>query len=400
MAAAYPRVHENACIGPITNDVRANYFARFSNASVVRIKNLYLAWARLKGPFSKECQQLNSLFSNSIDGAIVKILQNLENLPAIPPEHPAFVLDILHEAVGRIEIEAAALDTMHISSADAIEALLQCDDLPISEFELINMTLRWCRLHEVNFLHFACYFNYSALSDEEQTWLLAQIPPNKDYPALVKNAMLQSGLVTSDQLAKFHLNHVGLHWRLIFDADTERMERFPDVLCHTLQSFERKLILIKPDPRLIIAVYIPIRVPRARETSVDDKIRVFTFPITQEPHSSNFVATPTRKNYRIYCDETKLQIYNGTKSDTLVFLTQSTTNESNAGNCKTERSRRQQIHKYLDSQERYACCASVALNKVNKRVQQHVGRINRSGISKAVSVVPGHSLPFNKHVSV
>jgi len=93
--AEYPGGREPVVFKPITSDVRLEYFARYTNASLGRAKNLFLDWARLKGPMSAECQQLNRLFSTCVDGNSIKIPKVLESPPQPPSDVLPFVLDTL-----------------------------------------------------------------------------------------------------------------------------------------------------------------------------------------------------------------------------------------------------------------------------------------------------------------
>jgi hypothetical protein len=77
--AQYSGAKEPVMFKAITDDDRLGYFARYTNASLGRVKNLFLEWARLKGPMSAECQQPNRLFSMCGDGNRVKVPPVLES---------------------------------------------------------------------------------------------------------------------------------------------------------------------------------------------------------------------------------------------------------------------------------------------------------------------------------
>ena len=94
----YPGAKEPITFKPITDEDRAEYFAKYSNSSLGRVKNLYMKWARIKGAMSEECQQLNRLFSQCVDGNRIKVPQCLEDPPDPSPEQMS-ILDILHEAL-------------------------------------------------------------------------------------------------------------------------------------------------------------------------------------------------------------------------------------------------------------------------------------------------------------
>ncbi|GFP53388.1 probable RNA-dependent RNA polymerase 1 [Trichoderma asperellum] len=99
-AAHYPGVREPLRFTPITDDDRLLYFAKYTNASLGRVKNLYLRWARATNAMSPECQELNRLFSQCVDGNRIKDsqLDKFANPPEPDAEAPPFVLDELHDS--------------------------------------------------------------------------------------------------------------------------------------------------------------------------------------------------------------------------------------------------------------------------------------------------------------
>lgn len=227
------------------------------------MKNLYLKWARLKGSLSPECQQLNRLFSQCVDGNRIRVPQNLEDPPEPSDTTPPFVLDILHAAAMEI-IEVATKSHVGYMDylIDAMDMLLNRDSIAVSEFELIQMTLRWCAKNNAAFSHFTSFFNFGLLSDEQQTWLLATVPLSKDLPGLVRNGLLQSQLLDPAELARFKLDYHGLHWKSVFSSTSDRMGHFLNAACRSLELFHKKLIILQADERLTLAIYIRRRFRR------------------------------------------------------------------------------------------------------------------------------------------
>jgi hypothetical protein len=86
--AKYPSGREFVTFGEVNGDSRAEYFARYMNASLGRTKNLYMKWARISNAMSPECQQLNRLFSQCVDGNFIRIPENLKEFLKLedPPE--------------------------------------------------------------------------------------------------------------------------------------------------------------------------------------------------------------------------------------------------------------------------------------------------------------------------
>ncbi|OAL44129.1 RdRP-domain-containing protein [Pyrenochaeta sp. DS3sAY3a] len=155
-AALYPGGREQITFGEVTGDSRAEYFARYTNTSLGRVKNLYMKWARLGNAMSSECQQLNRLFSQCVDGNHIRIPEHLIKSLEDPPE-PAlsvapFILDVLHEASTKyIQESANVVPEMH-DDPDIVDFLLTRDKLAMSEFEVLEILLRSCHRRNVDIM--------------------------------------------------------------------------------------------------------------------------------------------------------------------------------------------------------------------------------------------------------
>ena len=384
-AAEYPGVKEPITFKPISGDDRAEYFAKYTNASLGRVKNLYLKWARLKGAMSSECQQLNRLFSQCVDGNRIKVPTTLDDPPEPAPSNEPFILDALH-STAKERIEAAADYGLDYSDfpMETLDFLLNRDNIAISEFGLIQLILRWCDKNGAAFRDFMNSFDFRQLSNEQQAWLLGRLPPMKDAPALIRNGLLQSNLVTRSELHQFKLDRFDLHWRSVFDSSQERMGRFFHVACRSLELYHKKLIILRVDERLTLAIYIPKIIEKATEVQVNDSVRVFAMPRSQESNSPGYIVRPTKINYVLYCDEVNLQLYERKRGNTWVFLTRSQKDSSSYQNIEERGVRRRALQQTIDEGVNYDCRASVALQKISKGIQSHVGRLNRAGILDAV----------------
>ena len=382
--AEYPGVKESLTFKPITDDDRAEYFAKYTNASLGRVKNLYLKWARLEGPLSSECQQLNRLFSQCVDGNRIKTPPNLEDPPE-PCSSEPFILDALHEAAKGTIVGVTEEDAGY-DDFDSIDLLLSRDNIAVSEFELIQMALKWCDRHETDFKDFMPCFDFGKLSDEQRAWLLGRVPPSDEVPSLVRNGLLQSELVDAAEWRRFKLDYHGLHWKLIFNSSTDRMGRFFRTVCRSLELFHKKLIILRVDERLTLAIYIPRKIERASEVQVDGSVRVFALPRSQGSQSPEYRVARTKVNYRLYCDESNFQLYEGKRANTWVFLTRGPKDDASYRNMKGAGDRRRQMQQTVEQGINFECRASVALQKISKGIQTHVGRLNRAGILGAVSL--------------
>ncbi|EME78058.1 uncharacterized protein MYCFIDRAFT_145022 [Pseudocercospora fijiensis CIRAD86] len=383
-AAMYPGVKERHHFGEITGDDRAEYFARYRSTSLGKIKNLYLKWARLKGAMSPECQQLNRLFSQCVDGNHVKVPAAFEDPPETPPDALPFILDVLHDAATATITRNTHRVFDNESSPTDILDLISCrDSIAISEFELIQFVLRSCTKTGEDFASFADLFNYAALDDEQKAWVIGQLPPSRHMPCLIKNGLVQSDLILLSEMRKFELHHAGLHWQPVFLSSVDRMARFLPSVCRALDVFHKKLVILRADERLTLMIYVPQKIARASEVQVDASVRVFAIPRSSDTGMTPYKVMPTKVNYRLYCDDTVFQLYETKRANTFVFLTKGPVDTSSYRDTNTMGERRRQKQKTLDEGLNFDCRASVALQKISAQVQKHVGRMNRAGILAA-----------------
>ncbi|KAH7016162.1 RNA dependent RNA polymerase-domain-containing protein, partial [Microdochium trichocladiopsis] len=212
--AEYPGAKEPIKFKPITDDDRLLYFAKYSNASLGRVKNLYLDWAKVKGPMAPECQELNRLFSQCVDGNMIKVPPRLEATPLATPETKKFILDELHEAatssislprMKSVNLDGVALDTL--------ELLLCRDDLATTEFELLEMTARWCRRNGSHLADFLPYFDMNSLSTEQKHWILSAVPQLQWLPSIVLNGLCSSNILSQGELTFHKLDYHQLGWK-------------------------------------------------------------------------------------------------------------------------------------------------------------------------------------------
>jgi hypothetical protein len=389
--AKYPPGRELVTFGEVNGDARAEYFARHTYASLGRIKNLYMKWARLGNAMSPECQQLNRLFSQCVDGNRIKIPENLQTFTKFedPPEPgramPLFILDVLHAAATDFIHKTADVHATTIDSAEVMDMFLTRDRLAMSEFELLQLVLQWCNKQGRLFEDYSHLLDFSALTDEQRIWLLHRLPPSATLPSLVRNGLLQSELLRLEELRQFSLDHPRLHWKPIFRSSTDRMARFLPAVSHSLETFHKKLIILSVDERLTVAIYVPMKVARASEVQVNNNVRVFALPHSQGPHSSSSRVMPTKLNYRLFCDDYIFQLYERRRANTWIFLRRSNADDTLYRNEKNKGDMRRKREQTLQSGINFDCKASIALDKISPDIQRHVGKIQQNGVIGGVS---------------
>ncbi|KAF2878599.1 RNA dependent RNA polymerase-domain-containing protein [Massariosphaeria phaeospora] len=386
--AQYVGGKESIEFAEITGDVRARYFAQYTNASLGQVKNLYMKWTRLatdNKAMSSQSQELNRLFSLCVDGNFVRIPERLKDPPEPSPTAPPFILDVLHEAstnhIGSVANRSLALFTD--SPPDIMDLFLSRDMVAINEFELVQLALRWCDRNAVDIMTYSHLFNFSALSDEQQICFLGRLPPSATAPSLVRNGLLQSELMDHRELSRFGLDHPRLRWKPVFSSATERMGRFTGVMCHSLEAFHKKLIILKLDERLTLAIYVPQKIEKDSEVQVKANVRVFALPTSKGSYSPSYRVVPTSVNYKLYCDEHHFQLYDLKRGNTWIQIVQSHFDDTLYRNEKNLGDRRRLKQHTVDEGLNFDCKISVALQKISEDISLHVGRVNKQGIEGA-----------------
>lgn len=340
---------------------------------------------------SRECQELNHLFSMCVDGNRIKVPKRLESLPQTDINRTAFILDTLHDAAKKIvENHQKQIIDYTDYSYTAMKLLLSRDDVAMSEFELLKLTYRWCLKNKASLVNFLGFFDLNQLDDENKAWLLFNLPQTRETSSLVLNALTQSNLITEREMFPFKLHYPGLRWKLLFDSAQDRMARLLNFTSQALELFHKKLLVLRIDTRLTIAIYIPMQIEKRKECQVDNAVRLFAFPHTQGDESFQRRAVPTKMNYRLYCDDNNFQLYETTRANTWVFLSRPGADDSSYRTESNQGNRRRQRQATVDQGQNYDCVASIALDKYSRGLQRHVGRVNRSGILGAVCIAfPG-----------
>ena len=351
-----------------------------------RIKNLYLRWARVKGPLSSECQELNRLFSQCVDAYRVKIPDRLLELPPDIQPAEAFILDVLHEAsCNFIKQSQFKVSPSTLPSIEALEGLLDQPSL-LSQFELAKITLQWCQMNNARFEESFPLFDPLSMSSEERTWLLAHLPERSETPSIVMNDMLHSDILQPHELEKFGLQTARTRWRCVFNSRHDRLANLLDTVERTFPSFTRKILVLQIHERLSIAIYLPRKIERMDEFAITQSGRLFAFPhqtLDQVPRG----VVPSKHNSILYYDHNTFQLFEGKRANTFVYITRAPNDDSRYRSTKgpgaRARVREQTIHEEINRE----WIVSVALNKFSGALARSIGRLNREGISNAVRLL-------------
>lgn len=385
--AFYPGGKEPIVFHPITDDDRLVYFAKYNNVSLGRVKNLYLDWARANGPMSAQCQELNRLFSQCVDGNRIRIPDKLETPPQPSDDASPFILDILHDDGKKRVDDMSLLLTTETKGfdVDAIQLFLNRDDIPVSEFECIKWAHLWCVRNQMSFENLLHLFDFNALTSEQKSWVLSYVPPSLSVPALVTNALCSSNILERSELQKFQLDHLGIKWKRTYDSSVDRLATLCDAIATNNEMFHRTLIVFQPHERLSLAIYIPKKIMRSRDCQIDNAGRLFAFPRSQGSQTQHRLALPTKMQYQLYCDDKNFQLFDNKRGNTWVFLGRPGKNDGEYRNIQTQGDRRRKKQAVIESGKEMEVCASINLNKFSRNLQTHIGGIRRSPVTSAVS---------------
>ena len=379
-AANYQGAKEPITFGKITYEDRLKYFAGYTNASLGRVKSLFMDWARLKGPMSSECQELNHLFSRCVDGNRIKVPPRLEEPPRPNGSESAFILDTLHGAAKPVVLSSHSGTTLDGLSVAGIEIILSRDRFAFSEFELFKMTAQWCIRNDAALQDFLDYFDFNQMSDEQKDWVIGQLPADARMRSSVQNALSSSCLLSPEELRYFRLDNPAVRWKRVFDSTIDRMGKFMETAGKALELFHRKLIIIRVDARLTIAIYVPRRLVKYQECLVDDAVRLFSFPHSQQDMATHRRSLTTKVDYRLYFDDGGLQLYETKRANTWVFLTKPGSNDASYKAIEGIGQRRRARDATIEQGTNHDWVISIAVNKFSANLAKHVGRVNRNPV--------------------
>lgn len=347
---------------------------------------------------SAECQELNHLFSRCVDGNRIKVPKHLEDPPNPHSGAPPFILDILREQIGTTSSAGNRTSSLVDMSCDRLQLLLSRDDVAFSEFELLQMTMRWCTQHGQSLEDFFEYFDFSKLTDVQKVWLVAQFPAKRYIPDLIMNGLLQSSILCKEELQYFRLDHFGLRWKKIFDSSSDRLGRFMDIMGRSLEDFHRKFIVIKVTNRLTLAIYMPKPLLKYQECVIHDTVRLFSFPHSQEDLVTYRRSLPTLVNYRLYFDDSGLQLYQTKRQDTWIFIRRPGIDDSSFRAIEDRGDQRRVKNATVEAGINSDLIISIALGKFSSSLAKHMGRVNREPIIGAEVYVISNRDTFSMQV--
>ncbi|KAF9069456.1 RdRP-domain-containing protein [Rhodocollybia butyracea] len=254
----------------ITRQDLARYFASYNNSGMAQTSALHNKWARYhpQGAASPECQELNALYSQAVDGARVKIPERLRTPPE-PPEGSTFVLTELFDAAKAWSqgflVRQGTANSPLVSTEEAdelIKRLFSASETTVSEYRLIELARGIARKHGIDFRAYLSYINYGALQTHEKYELVVGLRMSAGEEAYMWNSLLRSDIVNAKDLADKKLSGP-LKVQRLFSSKELGLHAFFGYLVRAMQNFTRKLIIIKLFNKHRANTFIHIRKPPA-----------------------------------------------------------------------------------------------------------------------------------------
>ncbi|THU86805.1 RdRP-domain-containing protein, partial [Dendrothele bispora CBS 962.96] len=346
----------------VTRADLANHFALYNNASLARIASLHSKWVRgsPKGAMCSECQELNALHSQSVDGASVKIPDRL----TIPPEpSEPYILDLLADAAQKFADEfvqseqarrSMISDPENLTGKYLLEQLLRSQRSTISEYELFSLAWRMSRKFDFDLTPLLGHFDFGAFTAQQKHAIIGTLQLPQEGYNFIWNSLFRSDILTRKDLYDRCLSHPFSIQRL-YSSKLHGLQTFFEYLRMATEQFTRKILILKTDDRFSLGIFMRGDIPWDEDPIVNDNVVLCSFlPQTSATFSTYF---PCTTGYRLHCSDVNLQLYDKHRGNTFVFIT----TPPKASGAEV--------------------VASIALQKFSARVQRQIGRINRTPIT-------------------
>lgn len=202
------------------------------------------------GAMSSECQELNALHSQSVDGARIKIPDRL-----LTPPNPTtpFIIDLLSDAAIEFSSEFAqiapdySIEPSQTSRDDAerlIVQLFRSKQNAVSEFEVFNLALKLARKYDINLRPHLAHLQFSALTSQEKHGVSFALGLTYEEDLYVWNSLIRSDILTPRDLTQKQLNRP-LPLQRLYSSNVSGLRTFWQYLHMATQDFTRKILILK-----------------------------------------------------------------------------------------------------------------------------------------------------------
>ena len=218
---------------------------------MARVAALHQKWIRCKpeGALSVECQELNALHSQSVDGAKIKIPDRL----CSPPETTEpFILDLLADAADKFSTQFCeslpvydmARDLPRDDAMQYIRQLLRGERHAFSEFEMFNMAVAIARKRGIDLRPMLPHLDFGALTAEQRHIISLTLGLTPEEDRYVWNSLFWSDILTDRDLEQRNLN-TRVPLQRLYSSKKSGLQSFWQYLKMGLQDFTRKVLVLK-----------------------------------------------------------------------------------------------------------------------------------------------------------
>ena len=212
---------------------------------------LHAKWARGSpdGALSVQCQELNALHSQCVDGANIKIPDKLTT----PPEQKEpFILDLLEQASVEFSTRfgRSASRRTEILTVDRLEGerllgqLLKSNQSALSEYELFNLAFRLAIKYSIDIRPYLAQINMSSLTTAEKHTITTTLSLSAvDYP-YIWNSLVRSDILTPRDLYQRNLDYPFALHRL-YSSRNNGFTTFFEFLRMATQDYTRKVLILQ-----------------------------------------------------------------------------------------------------------------------------------------------------------
>ncbi|KAI0684613.1 RNA dependent RNA polymerase-domain-containing protein [Cytidiella melzeri] len=346
----------------VTRQDLAKHFASYNSMTMGRLSALHQKWVRYspKGAMCSECQELNALYSLSVDGGSVRIPERLEKVPE-RQGGPPYVLDELHQAAEAFaqRFQLISLDGVEQLPVDSevaremVTRLLATETAAISEYEAVMKACALAQKHGIDMHPFLTHINFAALKTAEKFALCTMLGLEPDEHPYMWNSLVRSEILRPRDLEDRDLGG-SLHLQRLYSSTIQGRAAFFEYLRDALQNYRRRVIILKAEDRFSTGIFIRGEVKWNDDHCIDDNVLVCSFM----PQTTATLCTYKRGvlGWKLYCNDSIMQLFNRHRVDSFIFVSRA-----------AEKSGTDIIN-------------SIALQKLSSYVQRQMGRINRAPV--------------------
>lgn len=231
------------------------------SASLGRVAALHGKWVRgsLKGALCSECQELNALHSQSVDGASIRIPERLTT----PPESTEpYIVDLLAAEASKFAstfLGSSSARVGLVSMVDSEDAQRLLAELlgskvdAISEYEIFNIALRLSKKHSFDLRPLLGQFDFGAFTSEQKHAISYTLNLDPEEHAGIWNSLLRSDILTPKDLYERSIDQpFSLH--RLYSSKLNGLATFFPYLRMATQDYTRKILIMKV-PKYLSAMY-------------------------------------------------------------------------------------------------------------------------------------------------